>query len=120
MIFLLDFFKIKNSTFYNSNLYELFNKIYSINNSYYYVRTLCFKKISLFLKNEHGIIVNYKKIYSIRKEIGFRTYFNHFKHPNKRPNNHRVIRPNQFFKADIKFMSANNKYIFLLEIINVF
>lgn len=117
-------FTVSGSTFSDSDLYELFNKLYSIddpNDPYYYVRTLGSKKISAFLRNDHGIIVNHKKVHSIRKELGYvRAYVNHFKHPKKRPNNHEVTRPNQFFEADIKFIPANNKYIPLLDVIDVF
>ena len=62
--------------------------IYSNNNPNdptFYFKSVIDKKLSVVFKNQLGIIVNHKKIYRIRKELGVvRAYRNHFKHPKKK------------------------------------
>ncbi len=74
--------------------------IYSNNNPNdptFYFKSLGDKKLSVAFKNQLGIIVNHKKIYRLRKELGFvRPYTNHFKHPKKRPNNHKIDAPTRY------------------------
>ena len=64
---------------------EIIISIYENNNPTFYFKSLGDKKLSVVFKNQLGIIVNHKKIYRIRKELGVvRAYRNHFKHPKKK------------------------------------
>ncbi len=99
--------------------------IYSNNNPNdptFYFKSLGDKKLSVVFKNQLGIIVNHKKIYRLRKELGFvRPYRNHFKHPKKRPNNHEIDAPNRFWEGDIKFIpTTKDGFVPILDIIDAF
>ena len=63
----------------------------------YYIKALGDKKLSKVLRKRYGIIVNHKKIYRMRKELGLlRKYKKHAKHARKRPKNHEVSQQNKY------------------------
>jgi len=71
----------------------------------YYIKALGNKKLSKVLRKRYGIIVNHKKIYRMRKDLGLlRKYKKHTKHAGKRPKNHEVSEQNRYWEADIKFI----------------
>jgi len=75
------------------------------NDPEYYIKALGDKKLSKVLRKRYGIIVNHKKIYRMRKELGLlRKYKKHTKHARKRPKNHEVSERNKYWEADIKFI----------------
>lgn len=92
------------------------------NDPTFYFKSLGDKKLSVVFKNQLGIIVNHKKIYRLRKELGFvRPYRNHFKHPKRRPSNHEIDAPNRFWEGDIKFIpTTKDGFVPILDIIDAF
>ena len=73
------------------------------NDPEYYIKALGDKKLSIVLKKRYGIIVNHKKIYRMRKELGLlRKYKKHAKHARERPKNHEVSERNKYWEADTK------------------
>jgi len=91
------------------------------NDPEYYIKTLGDKKLSKVLKRRYGIIVNHKKIYRMRKELGLiRKYKKHAKHPKKRPKDHEIGETNRYWEADIKFIpTKKDGYVPMLDIIDV-
>jgi len=87
--------------------------IYSNNNPNdptFYFKSLGDKKLSVVFKNQLGIIVNHKKIYRLRKELGFvRPYRNHaymFFYHNLRPHGSlNYMTPSEFSRT---FSDDNN------------
>ncbi|NUV00403.1 integrase, partial [Marinitoga sp. 1154] len=73
-------------------------------------------------KQKYGIIINHKKIHRLRKELNLtRNYHRHSKHPKKRPKNHNITGPNQYWEADIKFVfTKTNGFVGILSIIDSF
>jgi len=91
------------------------------NDPEYYIKALGDKKLSIVLKKRYGIIVNHKKIYRMRKELGLiRKHRKHTKHPKRRPRDHEVSEPNKYWEADIKFMpTEKDGYVPMIDIIDV-
>ncbi len=87
----------------------------------YYIKALGDKKLSKVLRKRYGIIVNHKKIYRMRKELGLlRKYKKHAKHARKRPKNHEVSERNKYWEADIKFIpTEKDGYVPMIDIIDV-
>ena len=69
-------------------------------------------------RKRYGIIVNHKKIYRMRKELGLlRKYKKHAKHARKRPKNHEVSERNKYWEADIKFIpTEKDGYVPMIDI----
>ena len=86
----------------DESIKEIITSIYANNNPNdpaFYFKALGDKKLSVVFKDQFGIIVNHKKIYRMRKELGFvRPYKDHFKHSKKRPTNHEMNFPNSFWE----------------------
>jgi len=91
------------------------------NDPEYYIKALGDTKLSIVLKKRYGIIVNHKKIYRMRKELGLiRKHRKHTKHPKRRPRDHEVSEPNKYWEADIKFMpTEKDGYVPMIDIIDV-
>ncbi|PNR94079.1 DDE-type integrase/transposase/recombinase, partial [Petrotoga sp. 9PWA.NaAc.5.4] len=109
----------------DEHIKEIIISIYENNNPNdptFYFKSLGDKKLSVVFKNQLGIIVNHKKIYRIRKELGVvRAYRNHFKHPKRRPHNHEIDAPNRFWEGDIKFIPTKyDGFVHILDIIDAF
>ena len=88
----------------------------------FFYKTLGSKKLAFIFKQKYNIIINHKKIYRLKKELGFvRTYNLHPKHQRKRPKNHDISKPNQYWESDIKFIPTKyDGYIPVLSIIDAF
>jgi len=91
------------------------------NDPEYYIKALGDKKLSIVLKKRYGIIVNHKKVYRMRKELGLiRKHRKHTKHPKRRLRDHEVSEPNKYWEADIKFMpTEKDGYVPMIDIIDV-
>ena len=89
-------------------------------NPEFFYKTLGSKKLAFIFKQRYNIIINHKKVYRLKKELGFtRHYKHHPKHPRKRPKNHDISKPNQYWESDIKFIpTKNDGYIPVLSIID--
>jgi transposase InsO family protein len=91
-------------------------------NPEFFYKTLGSKKLSAIFRQKFNIIINHKKIHRLRKELNLvRYYHRHPKHPRKRPKNHDINRPNQYWESDIKFIPTKyDGYIPILSIIDAF
>ncbi|WP_175419633.1 DDE-type integrase/transposase/recombinase [Marinitoga sp. 1154] len=91
-------------------------------NPEFFYKTLGSKKLAVVFKQKYGIIINHKKIHRLRKELNLtRNYHRHSKHPKKRPKNHNITGPNQYWEADIKFVfTKTNGFVGILSIIDSF
>lgn len=83
-----------------------------------------YKALCLYLKRDHGIVLNHKKSYRLCKKHGLL-----LKRPlkkkskfNKPSSNHKVISPNQVWEFDIKYgyLHGQKRFFFLLAFIDVF
>jgi len=104
---------------------EIITSIYANNNPNdpaFHFKSFGGKNLSIIFKDQFGIIVNHKKIYRMRKELGFtRPYKDHFEHSNRRPNNHEINSPNAFWVANNKFIPTKHEgFVPLLDIIDTF
>jgi len=117
-------FTTKNAVIHDDEIKKIILNIYSINDPYNpnnYIKFLGSKKLSAFLKKQHGIIINHKKLDRLKKELNlFRSYKKHSKHPKKRPQDHDVTAPNQYWEADIKFIPVKDGHLMLFDVIDVF
>ena len=88
----------------------------------YYLKVLGSKKLSKYLRNELGIIVNHKKLHRLRKKLGIvRKYYTRHTNPVRRSTEHRLSRPGILWEADIKIISTIMEgNVALLDIIDVF
>ena len=116
--------KVTGETISDEEIEGLLVTIYeneNCNDPEYYIKTLGDKKLSKVLKRRYGIIVNHKKIYRMRKELGLiRKYKKHAKHPKKRPKDHEIGETNRYWEADIKFIpTKKDGYVPMLDIIDV-
>jgi len=105
-------------------LEEILLKIFYFDDPYdprYYLKVLGSKKLSKYLRNELGIIVNHKKLHRLRKKLGIvRKYYTRHTHPVRRSTVHRLNRPGILWEADIKVISTITEgNIALLDIIDV-
>ena len=91
-------------------------------NPEFFYKTLGSKKLAFIFKQRYNIVINHKKVYRLKKELGFvRDYKHHPKHPRKRPKNHDISKPNQYWESDIKFIPTKyDGYIPVLSIIDAF
>jgi len=102
-------------------LFDMFSVSNPSNPEFFY-KTLGSKKLAFIFKQKYYTIINHKKIYRLKKELGFvKTYNLHPKHPRKRPKNHDISKPNQYWESDIKFIPTKyDGYIPVLSIIDAF
>ncbi|MBM7558544.1 IS3 family transposase [Marinitoga litoralis] len=101
---------------------QLLVDLLSVNNPLnpeFFHKTLGSKKLSAIFRQKFNIIINHKKIHRLRKELNLvRNYHRHPKHPKRRPKNHDISRPNQYWESDIKFIPTKyDGYIPILSII---
>jgi len=116
--------KTTGETISDEEIEKIFVSIYeneNCNEPEYYIKALGDKKLSKVLKKRYGIIVNHKKIYRMRKELGLlRKYKKHTKHARKRPKNHEVSDRNKYWEADIKFIpTEKDGYVPMIDVIDV-
>ncbi|WP_103134316.1 transposase [Mesotoga sp. B105.6.4] len=91
-------------------LEEILLEIFYFHDPYdprYYLKVLGSKKLSKYLLNEMGIIVNHKKLHRLRKKLRLvRKYYTRHTHPVRRSTVHRLNRPGILWEADIKVIST--------------
>jgi len=109
----------------DKELEALLLKIYSYDDPYdprFYLKVLGSKKLSKYLYEQYGIIVNHKKLHRIRRKLGLvRRYEPRYTYPVRRSTEHRINREGVLWEADIKFIRTNLEgNIALLDIIDVY
>ena len=83
-----------------------------------------YRKLQAFLKQEHQLIINHKKVYDICKELGIlrpqRTIKT--KRPRKKAKRVEVDGPEQLWQLDVKYgyISGQDQFFFQLSLIDVF
>ena len=117
--------KVDGTMITDIELEEILLEIFYFNDPYdprYYLKVLGSKKLSKYLLNEMGIIVNHKKLHRLRKKLRIvRKYYTRHTHPVRRSTVHRLNRPGILWEADIKVISTITEgNIALLDIIDVY
>ena len=113
------------TTITDIELEEILLKIFYQDDPYdprFYWKVLGSKKLSKYLLNEMGIIVNHKKLHRLRKKLRIvRKYQTRHTHPVRRSTVHKLNRPGILWEADIKVISTLSEgNIALLDIIDVY
>ena len=80
----------------------------------YYIKALGDKKLSKVLRKRYGIIVNHKKIYSMRKELGLLRKCKTCKEKAK----DEISERNKYWEADIKFIPTEDGYVPMIDVID--
>ena len=115
--------EFKDDFLYDDYIKKLLLDMFSISdpsNPEFFYKTLGSKKLAFIFKQRYNIVINHKKVYRLKKELGFvRDYKHHPKHLRKRPKNHDISKPNQYWESDIKFIPTKyDGYIPVLSIID--
>ena len=81
-------------------------------------------KLTYWLRREHNLVINKKKVYRLCKELGVLKPQRKIKpkHPRKLARNRDITGPNQLWEADIKYgyVHHEDRFFFVLSYIDVF
>ncbi|WP_165974009.1 DDE-type integrase/transposase/recombinase [Marinitoga lauensis] len=119
------FYTVDGKKVFDEYIKQLLVELLSVDdplNPEFFYKTLGSKKLSAIFRQKYNIIINHKKIHRLRKELNLiRNYHHHPKHLRKRPKNHDITKPNQYWESDIKFIPTKyDGYIPILSIIDAF
>lgn len=83
-----------------------------------------YRKLTLCLQNQHGLIINKKKVYRLCKELDILAPQRQIriKHPRKLAINHEITNSNQLFEIDIKYgyIAGERRFFYLMSVIDVY
>lgn len=83
-----------------------------------------YRKLTLCLNNQYGLVINKKKVYRLCKELDILEpqRQKNLKHPRKIAANREITGPNQLWEMDIKYgyVAGENRFFYLLCVIDVF
>jgi len=108
----------------DEQLVELLMKLYENENRddpYYYVKTMGSKKLSAYLRREHGIIVNHKKLDRLRREAGWMRKYTARRHLYNSSKEHMIHSPDSLWQVDIKmYRTRRGGLLQVLSFIDVY
>jgi putative transposase len=83
-----------------------------------------YRKLTLCLRNEHGLLINKKKVYRLCKELDIlgEQRKKKTKHPRKIARNREISGSNQLWELDIKYgyVFGEQRFFYLLSVIDVY
>lgn len=83
-----------------------------------------YRKLTVYLRREYGLVINKKKVYRLCKELDLLRPQRQIKvrYPRKLANNREITASNQLWEMDIKygFLAGNQRFFFLLSVLDVY